>query len=91
MRESEVENYLVMRVKQEGGTSRKAKWIGRLHCPDRYVMLPWGCAWVETKRPGEDARAGQAREHARMRKYGVVVLVLDTKQKIDRWLERKNI
>lgn len=88
MRESNIERYLVNRVAIAGGTTRKAKWIGRAHCPDRYVMLPWITAWIETKRPKKEARAGQAREHARMRSYGVVVEVLNTKQAVDKWIEK---
>lgn len=88
MRESTVKDYLFQRVKEEGGTTRNARWVGRLHCPDTRVMLPWVCAWVETKRPGKDARKGQAREHARMRSYGEIVEVLNTKQAVDKWIEK---
>lgn len=86
MLESKVKSHLFNRVKEQGGIIRNVKWIGRIHCPDTRVMLPWICAWVETKRPGKDARKGQAREHERMRKYGEVVEVLDTIEKVDRWL-----
>ncbi len=40
MRESEIESYLVERVKALGGEVRKVKWIGRRGAPDRLVMLP---------------------------------------------------
>lgn len=40
MRESEIEKYLVERVKALGGEVRKVKWIGRRGAPDRLVMLP---------------------------------------------------
>lgn len=40
MRESQVENYLVERVKALGGEVRKVRWIGRNGAPDRLVMLP---------------------------------------------------
>lgn len=86
MRESAVDRYLVKRVREYGGEVRKVRWIGRRNCPDRRVMLPWICAWVETKRPGEDARDGQRREHERMMKYGEKVYLLDSKEAIDRWL-----
>lgn len=88
MRESNVKSYLFQRVKEHGGSYRNVQWIGRSHCPDTRIMLPWICAWVETKRPGKDARAGQAREHERMRKYGEVVEVLNTKEKVDRWIAK---
>ena len=40
MRESEVEAYLVKRVKALGGEVRKVKWLGRNGAPDRLAMLP---------------------------------------------------
>lgn len=83
-----VKAYLFQRVREERGIARNAKWVGRLHCPDVRVMLPWIGAWVETKRPGKDARAGQAREHERMRAHGEIVVVLNTKQAIDRWITK---
>lgn len=64
MRESDIEQYLVDRVKQLGGEVRKVKWLGREGAPDRIVMLPplmhpSGCdwswrtpIWVEVKAPG---------------------------------------
>lgn len=44
MRESEIEKYLVKRVKELGGEVRKVQWIGRRGAPDRIVMLPWRTA-----------------------------------------------
>lgn len=40
MRESDIEDYLVKRVKELGGEVRKVRWIGRRGAPDRLVMLP---------------------------------------------------
>lgn len=40
MRERDIENYLVKRVKAMGGEVRKVQWIGRRGAPDRLVMLP---------------------------------------------------
>ena len=65
MRESDIERYLVRKVKASGGEVRKVKWVGRDGAPDRLVMLPkpWGNSsfplhqtiWVELKRPGKAA------------------------------------
>lgn len=41
MRESDIEKYLVKRVKELGGEVRKVKWVGRQGAPDRLVMLPF--------------------------------------------------
>lgn len=40
--------------------------------------------WVETKAPGKRPRPGQVREHKRMRDMGEIVLVLPTKEDVDR-------
>ncbi len=42
--------------------------------------------FVETKRPGKDATAAQAREHERMRAALCVVLVITNEQELDAWL-----
>lgn len=56
MRESEIEKYLVRRVKELGGEVRKVQWVGRRGAPDRLVMLPleqkeipvdWGFTYVD--------------------------------------------
>lgn len=62
-RESQIEAYLVKRVKELGGEVRKVAWQGRAGAPDRIVMLPVfksrslnpppPCTiWVELKAPG---------------------------------------
>lgn len=85
MREADVEQHLVKRVKQEGGEVRKAAWIGRRHAPDRRVMLsrPGFPCWVELKRPGETPRPGQVREHERMRALGEIVHVVDSIEAVE--------
>lgn len=88
MRESAVEAAFVARIKALGGEVRKVSWIGRRGAPDRVAMLPapWrATTWVELKRPKADAEAHQAREHARMRKVGQTVLVIDTLELIDHY------
>lgn len=102
MRESVVEQHLVKRVKALGGEVRKVQWIGRRGAPDRIVMLPGSEAlarfpklvlrppltvWAELKRPGEVAEPHQAREHERMRKMGQQVVVLDSIEAVDKFLE----
>lgn len=92
-RESEIESYLVERVKALGGEVRKVRWIGRRGAPDRIVMLPsWGpylpnpakgAIWVELKAPGEKAKPHQAREHERMRAMGQRVVIVDSFEGVD--------
>lgn len=94
MRESDIENYLVERVKALGGEVRKVKWIGRRGAPDRLVMLPPGIVvypgpefgytiWVELKAPGEKAKPHQTREHERMHRMGQRVEVIDSIEGVD--------
>lgn len=90
-RESDVENYLVERVKVLGGEIRKVQWIGRNGAPDRLVMFPGGrLLWLELKTPGgarkfpSDWRErAQAREHERMRAVGQQVFVVDSPEGVD--------
>lgn len=89
MRESDIEDYLVKRVKEHGGECRKVKWIGRIGAPDRLVMLPYckqtqhSPIWVELKASGEKARPSQLREHERMRALGQRVLVIDSLEGVE--------
>lgn len=88
MRERAVERHLVKRAKQLGGRAYKLTSPGRRNMPDRMVLLPvLGLWFVETKRPGKDATAAQAREHDRMRKVGARVVVLNTKERVDAWFK----
>jgi hypothetical protein len=93
VKEREIENYLVRRVREVKGEVRKVKWIGRRGAPDRLVMLPAVPAltgfelvgaqpartiWVELKAPGEKPKQHQVREHERMRAMGQHVEVVDS-------------
>lgn len=88
--EGEVKAYLKERIKLLGGEVRFVKWIGRNHAPDCRVTFSaysrfYGCnCWVETKAPGKRPRPGQEREIKRLRDMGETVLVLPTKEDIDR-------
>ena len=85
MHERDVESHLVKRVKELGGEVRKVEWIGRNGAPDRFVMLPTGCCWVELKAPGQKPKPHQQREHERMRAKGQIVLVLDSVEAVEEW------
>lgn len=83
MLEASVENYLCEQVRKIGGEVRKVRWEGRRHAPDRRVMHPALCCYVELKAPGQKPRPGQLREHARMRALGEDVRVIDTLEGVD--------
>lgn len=83
-RESDIESYLVERVRDMQGEVRKVKWLGRHGAPDRIVMVPPGrTIWVELKAPGEKAKPHQVREHERMRRMGQHVVVVDSFEGVD--------
>lgn len=86
MRESTIEGYLIHRVTSNGGEIRKVKWIGRRGAPDRRVMLPGRCVWVELKAPGIPPEDHQVREHDRMRAMGEDVRVIDSFKGVDQLL-----
>ncbi|MEQ1519703.1 MAG: VRR-NUC domain-containing protein [Aestuariivirga sp.] len=77
IRERDIEKAFTAKVKAAGGEIRKVKWIGRKGAPDRVVMLNGMVWWVEFKAPGKRPTAQQASEHRRMRKMGMLVLVID--------------
>jgi hypothetical protein len=81
VRERDIENHLVKRVRELGGEVRKVQWVGRRGAPDRLVMLPniaRSAIWVELKAPGQKAEPHQQREHKRMQAMGQRVVVIDS-------------
>lgn len=91
MKESHVEEHLVKRVEKIGGFCPKTVWLGRRGCPDREVVWPWGdIDKVETKHP-ETGRyeAGQERAHKEYAKRGIPVYLLNTKEKVDAYIEAR--
>lgn len=87
MRETHVESYLQKQVSATGGLCRKWVSPGRRHVPDRICIWPDRIVFVELKKPGEEARPGQLREHAALRRRGCDVRVIDTKQKVDELID----
>lgn len=97
MRESDIEQHLVARVKALGGEVRKVKWIGRRGAPDRLVLFTTKHGllrvkmhhqiWIELKAPGVKPEAHQLREHDRMRAFGLDVRVIDSIEGVDHVLD----
>ena len=94
-RESDVEDYLCLRVAQVGGDTRKVKWIGRNSAPDRLVMFPDRPSFfVEVKHPLSGHlfpcnahEQAQQREHERLRALGQIVHVVWTYEHVERLLK----
>ena len=83
MHERDIEAYLVHRIADMGGETRKVGWIGRNGAPDRLVMLPGVTIWVELKATGGKCKPHQLREHERMRRMGQRVEVVDSIEGVD--------
>lgn len=95
--EAKVEAYLVEQVEARGALTRKLKWIGRRGAADRLVV--WGGArgdrigyptnvdFVEVKALGKVPEDLQAREIARLRAMGCAVLIVDSREAVDAYLE----
>ena len=102
MLERDIRKALKARVESYGGEIRAVSWLGRAHAPDVMCLFPefgkyanWVVAdqdgsvlhpFIETKAPGGKPRAGQLREHERMRAAGCVVRVISTIEQLDAWL-----
>lgn len=86
-RESSVENYLVKRVAEIGGETRKLKWIGRRGAMDRLVLYR-GAHFVELKRPkGGKLSAQQATEYETFTRLNVSIHIVNTKAKVDEFID----
>ena len=88
MREKEIEEYLVKHVKQWGGRAYKFVSPGKSGVPDRLVVFPNGViAFIELKAPGEKTRPIQDHEINRLRRFGQLVTILDSKAKVDGYIK----
>jgi hypothetical protein len=88
MIEAAVESYFKKRVKETGGEERKVVFPGRNGAPDRLCGWPNGRhGFVELKRPKGKAEQHQAREHQRLRSIGLRVDVIDTRERVDIYVE----
>lgn len=83
MREKEIEQKLVTKVKHVGGICPKFVSPCFDGMPDRIVLLPnRKFAFVEVKAPGEKLRPLQVARHRILRKLGFTVYVLDGTEQI---------
>lgn len=85
MLEKEIEQYLCKKVKNElHGRAFKFVSPGFNGVPDRVVLVPMGRIYfVELKAPGKKMRKLQIWVADLIRGLGFVVLMIDTKEKVD--------
>ena len=87
--EGKIENYLIKRVRETGGKTRKLKWIGHNGAPDRICWwpdvqhLPPLVVFVEVKAPGKKPTKQQKQEHKKLQDDGHRVVVVDSKEAAD--------
>lgn len=83
MKEKQIEQKLVRRVKDTGGIALKFVSPGFDGMPDRLLLMPSGrMAFVEVKAPGKKPRALQVARHGLLERLGFKVYVLDDEQQI---------
>ena len=87
IRESEIERYLVDKVKGIGGLCMKWVSPGNSGVPDRIVIFDKGVYFIELKRPGESPRALQAETIRRLQRQDMIAFVIDEKLKIDKFIK----
>jgi len=79
MLEQAIEQALIARVRDLGGTCEKFTSPGRRSVPDRLVTLPGGrIIFVECKRPGAKPTPKQMLDHDRRRALGCDVRIIDS-------------
>lgn len=87
IRESEIERYLVDKVKDIGGLCMKWVSPGNSGVPDRIVIFDKGVYFVELKRPEKSPRALQEEIIRRLRRQGMITFVIDNKLKVDKFIK----
>lgn len=89
VRERDIENYLRDQVKKIKGIAYKFESPGNAGVPDRLVLLPGGRVhFVELKAPGKKPTALQLAQHRKIERLDHEVLIIDSKEKVDSFIER---
>lgn len=88
MREREIEQKLIAKVRQRGGLAPKLVSPGTVGMPDRLVLLPEGkMAFVELKAPKKKARTIQEKRIRDLRNLGFRVYIVDCQEGIKEVLD----
>lgn len=88
VKEFVIEDYLVEQVDALGGRAIKGNPRNQRGEADRFCFIPPGLVIiVEVKRPGEVPRKNQGRKLEWFRKNGFQATYLDTKEKVDAFIE----
>lgn len=83
-REAPVERYLLAQCRRHGFLCMKFVSPSRGGVPDRIVVTPSaGTVFVEVKRPGGRPEPRQRKVHAKMRRFGAEIFVVDDDASVD--------
>ena len=85
--ENDVEKYLIKKCEKMGALCWKWTSPGRRGVPDRIVFCLGKTYLTELKRPGEKPRLDQKVIHDKLKKVGIPVHVLDSKDEVDKFLK----
>ena len=89
MHERDLEQRLRIEIRARGGLALKFISPSMVGVPDRLILLRGGRVWfVEMKAPGRVPTPKQLKVHKMLRELGFQVLVLDSIQAVDEFLER---
>jgi hypothetical protein len=78
VKESEIEQYAVRRVKKSGGLLIKLRFIALTGAPDRIALFKGCLIWIEFKKPGLKPKKHQLKIHNLLRWAGQRVEVIDS-------------
>jgi len=87
IRETVIERYLVTQCRKNGFLCLKFTSPARGGVPDRLIISPSGTPFVELKKPGEKPDRRQRETHAKMRRYGAEIYVIDSRAGVDDLME----
>lgn len=88
MREKDIEAHLIKQIKRLGGLCYKFVSPGQAGVPDRIIFYKGKTILVELKVPGAKPRPNQVMQINRIKSQAIPCLVLDSKEKVDWFIER---
>ena len=89
MRESQIENYLVKRVRGAGGDAYNWVSPSQRGVPDRIILMPGGhTIFVELKAAGRQRNPLQTMMHQRLTELGQHAIVIDSVHQVDELISK---
>ncbi|MEV7952939.1 VRR-NUC domain-containing protein [Streptomyces sp. NPDC088141] len=84
--EGTIEDYLLAQCRASGFLCLKFVSPARGGVPDRIIVTPGGTVFVEVKKPGGELEKRQRVVHAKMRRFGARIHVVDDKPSVDSFI-----